>query len=49
MLLVNPTRRRVVVCEDLLLPRVVRETLLSVLFDMLQVIVLFVGWLLEIL
>uniref|UniRef100_A0AAV1TC72 Actin-related protein 10 n=1 Tax=Peronospora matthiolae TaxID=2874970 RepID=A0AAV1TC72_9STRA len=37
LLLVNPTRRRVVVCEDLLLPRVVRETLLSVLFDMLQV------------
>ncbi|CAI5732738.1 unnamed protein product [Hyaloperonospora brassicae] len=37
LLLVNPTRRRFVVCEDLLMPRVVRETLLSVLFDMLQV------------
>ncbi|EEY61284.1 uncharacterized protein PITG_01555 [Phytophthora infestans T30-4] len=35
-LLVNPTRRRFVVCEDLLLPRVLRETLLSILFDVLK-------------
>ncbi|CAH0476472.1 unnamed protein product [Peronospora belbahrii] len=33
LLLVNPTRRRFVVCEDLLLPRVFREMLLRVLFD----------------
>jgi len=37
LLLVNPTRRRFVVCEDLLLPRVFRETLLSVLFDVFKV------------
>ncbi|KUF77465.1 Actin-related protein 10 [Phytophthora nicotianae] len=36
-LLVNPARRRFVVCEDLLLPRVFRETLLNILFDVLQV------------
>ncbi|KAL4159668.1 hypothetical protein PRNP1_000241 [Phytophthora ramorum] len=36
LLLVNPTRRRFVVCEDLLLPRVFRETLLSILFDVLK-------------
>ncbi|OWZ04931.1 hypothetical protein PHMEG_00023080, partial [Phytophthora megakarya] len=36
LLLVNPTRRRFVVCEDLLLPRVFRETLLSILFNVLK-------------
>ncbi|ETP54452.1 hypothetical protein F442_00827 [Phytophthora nicotianae P10297] len=36
-LLVNPARRRFVVCEDLLLPRVFRETLLNILFDVLKV------------
>eukprot|EP00644_Phytophthora_capsici_P008038 jgi/Phyca11/125463/e_gw1.58.148.1 len=36
LLLVNPTRRRFVVCEDLLLPRVFRETLLNILFDVLK-------------
>ncbi|KAG7379929.1 Actin- protein 10 [Phytophthora pseudosyringae] len=36
LLLVNPTRRRFVVCEDLLLPRVFRETLLHILFDVLK-------------
>ncbi|TDH71921.1 uncharacterized protein CCR75_003430 [Bremia lactucae] len=33
LMLVNPSRRRFVVCEDLLLPRVFRETLLCILFD----------------
>ncbi|KAG6967037.1 hypothetical protein JG688_00006498 [Phytophthora aleatoria] len=36
LLLVNPSRRRFVVCEDLLLPRVFRETLLNILFDVLN-------------
>lgn len=36
LLLVNPTRRRFLVCEDLLLPRVFRETLVSILFDVLK-------------
>jgi hypothetical protein len=31
-MLVNPARRRVVVCEDLLSPRAFREALLHVLF-----------------
>lgn len=37
LLLVNPTRRRFLVCEDLLLPRVFRETLLNILFDVMKV------------
>ncbi|CAI5724777.1 unnamed protein product [Peronospora destructor] len=36
LLLVSPTRRHFVVCEDLLLPRVFRETLVSVLFDVFK-------------
>ncbi|KAK1941654.1 Actin-related protein 10 [Phytophthora citrophthora] len=36
LLLVNPTRRRFVVCEDLLLPQVFRETLLHILFEVLK-------------
>ncbi|CEG43060.1 Actin and related proteins [Plasmopara halstedii] len=36
LLLVNPTRRHFVVCEDLLLPRVFRTTLLDILYNMLK-------------
>ncbi|KAI9905244.1 hypothetical protein PsorP6_013718 [Peronosclerospora sorghi] len=35
-LLMNPTRRQFVVCEDLLLPRMFRETLLSLIFDVFK-------------